>query len=787
MPENSVETQPAEASITQILMEAYSEKPSQENTEKTGQSQTINNVKAQVHNNGNIGAQNFNFAEELIDIKSLLTGFDINAIRKAKWEHGKDGEESLDYQSNLNRLLEDHIIFVSAEDHANGWSLAYHISCNEILKRHEKKQVFFGHANKKIEFGLMELVQKMNAHEDKFIICDLTAYNIKACQRKFLESLTSQLHHDSLQTLKEKKIYIVALVTAKVGHEIKSGLDNYQRYFHVWSINDVEADQLQVPDTKALFDNLNYIQRVLLYAGTFFNGISFRSFDSIVKLLLSGATNNIPVALEVYKDFDDGAKKIMKVIDDDKIKVWESYKDRFFKDCCLVGKDEAGMYIVDFTHPGLLEKCRAYFKGKEHFFWQEQFFIIERSGLVFSPNDHIAARVIDIILEAITDDPDYYDDDWFWQMAMDIKDFENGKLATEADTPEEQVYRIWDSIRRSDNAYFFYNRFGQILAQMLNKGLGDRIKPFLERLIKYADHDVLLKLTQRLAHLEAFDKFYWIKQLIERGNIEIKNKTYRWLVNKVVYYDRKKTWEAIVSWLPADKKIVNYSPSNHYASFFIIHFYVNEIIELPVTSHGAWPNTYALFADYDENTGKCREHITFMLQQAFHEGTEYQFSSNNLRLLYLVSEELLCLNYSREDIIRDMMNMDEPDAEDMLLLGYTPTYQSLLADIAETWFHILVGYEGNAPSGSVELNAFTMATFMGECKKRPQCLDKMIRHWEKKHAIYKKQLDRIKKYQEEHKEELDNDDADLVSLLIGSIVKRRENLIRFNEQLGAYL
>lgn len=791
MTETVTENPSAEPGSSPGFMAAYVEDSRQQSPGKdasgnTAHSHTVHNHntgKIQVINEGDVDKLNINLAEELLNIKSLLTGFDVGEIKMAGWERDGDGKDNPEYQSNLNRLLEDHIIFVSGNDKKDRWSLAYSISCSEALKDHEKKQIFFGHASQKVEFGLMELAQKMNESENLFVIGDLGVYNLVPCQRIFLDSLTRQLHHDSLKLIRDKKIYIVVLVTTKIGRNIALKQDGFEGHFHVWPIDSVVAEQ--APDIGAIFENTGYIHKVLLYTATFFNGISFRNFDAIVRILLEGGNNNVPVAMKAYKDFDEGARKVLKVIDDDKVRIWNTYKDQLLEECCLTGKEEAGMYIVDFRHPELLERSRQHFKGSQHFFWQEQFFIIERSGLVFSRNDHVAERVIDIILEAIMDDPDYYDDKWFWRLAMDIRDFENEKIAIEGNTPEEQMYGLWELIRRRDDAYFFYNRFGQILAQMLTKGMGQRVKTFLDHLIR--EHDVLLKLTQRLSHLEAFDKFYWIKQLIDRGTIEIKNRTYRWLLNKVSYYDRARTWQAIISWLPQDRKIVNYSPSNHYACLFVIHFYVNEAIVLPTSSHGEWPNAYPLFAGYDEDPEKCREHMKFVLQQAFHEGTQSQFDPANLATLYWISEELFCLIYIREDLVKEIMDIDNAGINNALFPGYTASYQSLLADLVETWFHILNGYKEEEHKGSTELCPFMMTTVMEESRERPQGLDKMMRHWEKKHVVYRKHLDRIKKYQEDNGDDLDEDDIELMRLLTDSIHKRTESLNRFLQQLGTYL
>jgi len=759
--------------------------PKQEATQQEGASHTTNNInsRANVQNNGNVNTQNINVGEETLNIKSLLTDFDISKIKKVVWEKLNGGDDNIDYQANLNRLIEDHIIFISADNFKDSWSLAYNISCNDLLKGYEKKQVFFGHAKKEIVFGFMELVQKMNECENLFIISDLTIYNVITCQRTFLESLTKQLHHDSLKFIRDKKIYLVVLVTDKIRQKIELGIDGYERHFHVWSINNEGLGK--APDIEEVLKNANSIQKVLLYTATFFNGVSFRSFDAIVKLLLTGSVNNVPIAMEVYKDFDDGARKILKVIDDENVKIYEAHKDKFLSECQLIGKEEAGLYIVDFSHPELLEICRCYFKRKEHFFWQEQFHIIERSGLLFNRNNHIAERVIDIILEAIQDDPDYYDDEWFWLLAMDIRDFENQKLTIEGSTLQEQVIQMWEIIRHRNDAYFFYNRFGQVLAQMLTKGMGDRVKTFLEQLNK--DHDVLFKLTQRLAHLEVFDKFYWIKKLLDTGIFEIKNITYYWLLNKVSYYDRERTWQTIISWLPKDKQLTRYSPSNHYACLFIIHFYVNESIMLPISGHGQWPSLYPLFAGYVEDPEKCKVHIRFVLQQAFHEGTQHQFSSATPTKLYWVSQELFCLNYATDKLIRNIMGIDKVDA-DQLQIDFTPTYQSLLADLIETWFHILHGYEGPMHKDAESLCDFLIGTVIGEWRNKEVDLNKIIQHWNTKHGFYQRQLNKISAYQsEDHANELNEDDNELIQLYIESIRKREEGLMRFLEQLMIHL
>ena len=478
------------------------------------------------------------------------------------------------------------------------------------------------------------------------------------------------------------------------------------------------------------------------------------------------------------------------MLSEEKLATWEIYNDKLFESCYLIGREDDDAFIVDFAHPGLREKLKSYFKEKQHFFWQTQFTILEEHALLFNPNinSEISNSIIDLFIDNLKDDPEYYDDLWFRRNIYAIKNFEGTGFVIAGDTEEEKADNLlWDFIERNGLTTFFYNRLADILIAMLQKELGKRVHDYLNSLVNFGHHDVLLRLVQKLSGIDGFDKFYWLKQLIDRGKVQIKNEAYHWMVYSLAAKDPFKAWSVVKSWLPQNKKISSYSPANHYAGFFIIHFYVNELINLEVNRYGNWPSDYSLFQSNQGEMKSCQEHIRFIISQARKEETEYQFSNANASLLLLMSIDIFLLNWSKKDHLDELFEIDEKNYLKLFSLGHTPTYDTLLADIIEAWFHVLKGFSDAYHPDARELNGFLIKSVVELWGLIPNNLTNIIKHWEKKPAIYKKQHDGLKQYAAEHSEYLTEEEKNIGSDFINFIKKRKDNIEFLFEELNKHI
>jgi len=531
---------------------------------------------------------------------------------------------------------------------------------------------------------------------------------------------------------------------------------------------------------------LSAIHKIVLYTAAFFNGISFRTFDRLVETFLINSAPLEPVVMDAYINVEkEGAKKVKLIIDEEVLVIWRTHKNKFFSECGLVSADEGGMLIVDFANPEFYHDVKDYIKYENHFFWQQQFEIIENEHLHFSSDIQISERAIDLFIEALQYDPIYYDDDWFIKSIYDIKKFEGESINIDESTPEQQFVKLFWEFIKENNAKLFYDRIGNILEKMIASNMVVRVNKFLNSLFQYANYDVLFILIKKVIYVDNFDGIYWIKQLIERGDTDIKNNAY-YLLLRFSGKEQDKVWTAIKTWIPDSKKLENYSPSNRYASFFIVHFYIIELLNFPIGKYGEEHSQYILFENYHdpETREKCKEHIKYILEKSLTEGIEHQFADEDI---YDMTVQILDLNWSEHKVLEKIMGIEKNITIDFFIHNYTCSFSTLVADIIETWYHILKGFGEQYHSDAKAINGFILKTIADKTQDWPTQVNNIIKHWQKKPGIYDQVRKRLQEYRADNEDDLSEKYLKVIDDLSDSIVKRMQNFTHFFDELNEHL
>jgi hypothetical protein len=684
----------------------------------------------------------------------------LNPIASARpadirWEKIKTEADDREWDNNLSQLNDTPIIYLSASDNQNKWALIHWFQ-RELIKKERDlafNELILPDVDTSFPMDLNWLLTYAEKQKSLFVVVDLEQYQENRKQREYLHSL-NKFYENEVPKLKENHIFIVNLISSALADQIKDP-DNkeFTKSYHIWEINANPS-----PDPDEIFNKLSIIHQVVLFAGAFFNNISLRNFDMVVKYLLIGPQPDVPVVIEEFSETEDGdVKSVRHISTRNKIDVWESYKSKILNDCSLLGQYSGAMYSINFTYPDFSEKLKIYLKEKQHYFWQTQLSILDNQKLAFDFTlpEQVVDKVNILIVEAHLSDPDYYDYHWFKNITYFTKN-NNGECIVKDDLMDgeslDNIFWAFLEMNRLEDS--FYNRLVKLFARMLDSPRTQQIvNSYLNELLSNNKrHEHLLPIVKRLTDLQSFDKFKWIKQLIERGTHVIKVEAYQWLVYKIAKTDISATWAAVKTWMPIGKDPDHYSPSNNYSSFFIIHYHVNQVRNLSIRDYGKWPNLYPLFTFTTVGEKGRFEHLDFIVVQMLQKGVEVQFRQGSRELLFPMIMDLLFL-----DIFRD----EEKEFIERKLKNVTKSmsfqFHVLLADIFETWFHILRGFDEKCHNNARKI----ISRVLGIIKRyaTPEKLDLILTQWENKSNIYLKYSTIIDQYIIRHNFK-NNDDTD---------------------------
>lgn len=764
-------------------------KPGKEAPEKPDVEDDIKTINANNSplNNGHIGIQKviYNYAETLARRDILITPYS-KYFSETSWKKYYQQYDTTDLENSLTSLLEKQILFIASDNFHLTIPLAHYIYTHPQINLTACNEIYFEKDNVKHKFGLNELIGKLTDDKDLFIFGVLSGYHTVEAQKRFLDSLTQPLHTDNIEILRQNRIFIVILITQKTAREIVTNKEEHIQHFQIWDFDEVDESQSEIPDPAVFFDKCNYVEKILLYTATFFNGLPFRSFNKVMDLLLSETSNTDPVAIEQYKDFPEGAKIVRQIIKAEAKDIWHTYKNQFFKNCYLIGKEEGGIQVVDFIYSGLRDKLWKYFKEREHYFWQEQFDIIDGSSLVFEDDERLVERVLELMVDALADDPTYYNENWFWDQCRKIIDFENSAIQINEESPEAAFLAYVAFRMKEDKATFYYKRFGQILSYMVNKKMDQKVKNILQKIAEKNQSFLIKTIEQLETEGSDFDAFYWVKLIFDNTPTQdVYDNTYGWLLNmilsKSLEADVTNVWTAVRSWIPLGTKDAKPPFSAKVAAVYVVDLYIIEISYLPLTKYGTWPAVYSLFRNMKDDPQQCKEHISFVARQFFEEATSSQFSLVSSYDIGVIIKRMLALSSHENKHVEAIIRRTFEE------FPFTPSYEILLADIVETWYHIVKGWEIDYTTTMREINAFVISTVMTASENKPGYKSRMINQWDKKPGVYKRILTVAKTYQDENDYLLSDEDREVIRDFTESVIQRRNNLQVFLEELIVYL
>jgi hypothetical protein len=408
----------------------------------------------------------------------------------------------------------------------------------------------------------------------------------------------------------------------------------------------------------------------LAFVATYFPTLTVREFQDIVYVLLSDDNKVIKENIKKETIREDKSIEIQdEIITTKCLDIWISNKDSLLKKTNLkLVKTDSKTEGVDFSEPYLREEVQEFLEQKFPFYFQEQVDFLFGSGILFNEDvsDNVANHLLKLFARMAQKDPQIYG----LKRLKDITELINQVDYTIDDEAEGYalMVEVFKKLRADGFRGLAYFRLYQLIGEFLSNNLNKIVEEYINYLFEETQHDIVLSIIIHLRNTPSFNKFYWIKQMFDRGQAEEKTKTYKLVVelaSKAILGQVPEYLQEVKKWLPETERLPeNYSRSNIFALAFIIDYSVKTINEFPNEEYGQWTPSYPLFSVMSEEELKSTEGwnnlMTWLLDTRIHRG----------------SSEWITINYPATDNDQN----------------------AIIAIILEWWYSILHGWEDSVNS-----------------------------------------------------------------------------------------
>lgn len=458
-----------------------------------------------------------------------------------------------------------------------------------------------------------------------------------------IKLLGTVIDPESKQSLKERKLEYerernsVTKFLEELEHKytsIQAQLNQHESVKRKSLNNQTESieiiEKVENISPQSLFLEDSPLENTILYAATFFPNLNSYDFEKVVSFLLEGQTTIIKVKSQVtteqgeFQNIEEPQKKSL-------VEIWKNsfiYPDKFLSNCYISSVTlEDDSHVIDFVSPQLREKFEKYFQQKQPFYLLEQF--KRAKYLIFDQEVKVAIGAMSLSVNMAVSSPNIYGKEWLFEIIKRwVKKVENQSDTKSISFEEEFICKLLAEIKIEQRKWFVYGRISSLIAQMLDHPkLRSVINSFFNQLIAVKDHATCLEIAKRLFYHPQFDGFYWIKQLLDRGDDErIKPKTYKFLCGQLNQnadniYD---FLEISKSWLPEHGlQPDRLSPSNRYALQLLPEYCDRSIKELDLKQYGKFPPQYSLFtplliSDSINNFDSTKEKLDILFTWLLH-------------------------------------------------------------------------------------------------------------------------------------------------------------------------
>jgi len=365
------------------------------------------------------------------------------------------------------------------------------------------------------------------------------------------------------------------------------------------------------------FKDKDYIKKIIIYIAAYFPELVPKDFNELMFVMLDERKK---IITETEKVIDDGHEKVVeKKVEVILSEIWEDNQSILLQECGLHSvQQENGGRFLEFKTPNLRNDVQIHLENNYSLFVDNQFNNIIELGLLFHNSIKISENVIQQSINMAQQYPEHYGKDWLKLIIRSL-----GNILKQQIIPENEFDQFLQYLIGLENAAIkkeFYSRVSELIREMLNySNLNDTVKSFLEDLMTNTLlHESVFEIVRRLRFSQSFDHYFWLNQLINRGNPHVKERTYIYL-HKLAKSLGSRIYELLSvlrTWLPDSQKESNLSESNHCALWFIIDYGLRTLSNFYSKRNEGWPPKYALFANIEKKL--FEEDMMLVVNWIFH-------------------------------------------------------------------------------------------------------------------------------------------------------------------------
>lgn len=406
----------------------------------------------------------------------------------------------------------------------------------------------------------------------------------------------------------------------------------------------------------------------LAFIGAYFPALTVKEFHDLTNILLSDERKIIKeFTSKIITKEDGSSEEIKETIIKKCIQEWTNDKDNFLEKSKLkLIKSDSKTEGIDFLEPYLREDVQEFIEQKFPFYFQEQIDFLISKGILFDNDisENIINHLLKLSARIASKDPQAYGLEYLTGLLTYLKQVD----IIEDETIEGFIERIKFEHQRELALFRLY----RIVAEFLNySNLDKTVEGFINFLFNNKHFDIVFSIIKYLKNASNFKKFYWIKQIFERGNEECKKKTYELLLDFVIKSVEERAFEhldEIKKWLPKLDQLPQNHSSNSYALAFIIDYSFKKIEEVPSEAFGKYPSKYSLFAGLSDERridteGGWNDLLSWLFHPFLYTGCE-----NSIVITQISKTE-------------SFVNIEESNQD------------SIVTDILSHWYFVLHGWE----------------------------------------------------------------------------------------------
>lgn len=359
------------------------------------------------------------------------------------------------------------------------------------------------------------------------------------------------------------------------------------------NIEEFKRSNIEKETTKEII-KASPLSRYVCFIVTYFPQISLTNLRRLLHIIVQEE----PPVQELYTYVSKKGKKKEKWVE---VSLWDIWNDEekggdnvlFDSSIKVYENDGDQKDYYSFSEPYLLESFKDFFeRGRGRRFLQKCFKKIWGSGIFFDEitRDDFLLDLATLSTKMAVKDKEEFGIKVLLNILGEVHYFEDKEHSEEL-----TLNKLFAGLKK----YHILNRMCFLMSEMIKHNkLKEDVYSTLSHQIAISRHEVVFDVIKRLHYSPDFDSLMWLKRLIDNGKRAVKRKAYQYLIENVIENPEQIDYylNTIHAWQEAIKDNERYSLSAYSSLLFIVDY----SLRLEVDDHGAFPTSYLLLANSNE-------------------------------------------------------------------------------------------------------------------------------------------------------------------------------------------